>query len=86
MGAPHGNKNASGPHKKGWYGQSGSKSYLSTVAHVRFFRPALIGKKTYLGTKRSKTQLSKKRTSLSTQHKVLAKYTRKMEKQYGRGY
>lgn len=28
MGAPRGNKNAAGPHKKGWYKGSGSKRFL----------------------------------------------------------
>lgn len=28
MGAPKGNKNAAGPHKKGWYGKSRAKKYL----------------------------------------------------------
>jgi hypothetical protein len=28
MGAPIGNRNAAGPHKKGWYRSSGSKKYL----------------------------------------------------------
>lgn len=32
MGAPRGNRNAAGPHKKGWYKKSGTKKFLYSKA------------------------------------------------------
>lgn len=79
MGAPHGNKNASGPHKRG-------KAWRDIYEKTKTLRQPVRQKSYTYKTKGTSTLKRPRRTSLSTQHKVLAKYTRKMEKQYGRGY